>query len=125
MKPCVSRPLACLALAIVYTTSPVGAQQARQGAAATGQYRDLFKEAGHSDAEIRQKIDAAWQQLFHGDSATGTSPRAAGDRDGRGLLPTAAFVPPATPPATTAHLPSPPGRWSSFTFSPPRVNYRA
>ncbi len=36
------------------------------GAYATGQYRDLFTEAGHSAAETRQKIDAAFQQLFHG-----------------------------------------------------------
>ena len=36
---------------------------------ATGKYRDLFREAGHSDAEIRAKLDAAWRQLFHGDGA--------------------------------------------------------
>jgi oligosaccharide reducing-end xylanase len=39
------------------------------GAYATGQYRNLFAEAGHSQGEIRQKIDAAFQQLFHGDPA--------------------------------------------------------
>ncbi|HXO75349.1 MAG TPA: glycosyl hydrolase family 8, partial [Puia sp.] len=40
------------------------------GAYATGQYRNLFKESGHSEAEITAKIDKAFSQLFHGDSAT-------------------------------------------------------
>lgn len=37
------------------------------GAYATGRYRNLFAEDGHSSKEIRAKIDAAYQQLFHGD----------------------------------------------------------
>ena len=42
-----------------------------QGAVATGQYRNLFKEyLGKSDAEIDAKIEAAWQQLFYGDADT-------------------------------------------------------
>ena len=36
------------------------------GAYATGHYRNLFAEAGHSPAETRHKLDAAFQQLFHG-----------------------------------------------------------
>src|SRR5512135_2238992 len=37
------------------------------GAFESGQYRNLFTELlGKSDAEIRQKIDQAWQQLFYG-----------------------------------------------------------
>jgi oligosaccharide reducing-end xylanase len=40
------------------------------GAYATGQYRDLFLEAGHSPKEISAKIDAAFQQLFHGNPET-------------------------------------------------------
>ncbi len=40
------------------------------GAWATGKYRDLFKEDGHSEKQIRAKIDAAYQQLFHGDPQT-------------------------------------------------------
>ncbi|HEY5040714.1 MAG TPA: glycosyl hydrolase family 8 [Verrucomicrobiae bacterium] len=36
------------------------------GAYATGHYRNLFAEAGHSQKEIQQKIDSAFQQLFHG-----------------------------------------------------------
>jgi oligosaccharide reducing-end xylanase len=37
------------------------------GAYRTGQYRDLFAEIGHTQAESRAKIDRAFQQLFHGD----------------------------------------------------------
>lgn len=40
------------------------------GAYATGKYRNLFAEDGHSKKEIRAKIDAAYQQLFHGDKQT-------------------------------------------------------
>ncbi len=44
----------------------------RRGAAETGRYRNLFAEAGHSQGDIRRKINAAWLQLFHGDSVTQT-----------------------------------------------------
>src|SRR5688572_26503871 len=38
------------------------------GAAATGQYRNLFKEyLGKTDAEIETRIQGAWRQLFAGD----------------------------------------------------------
>ncbi len=37
------------------------------GAFATKKYRNLFAEIGKSPQEIRQKIDSAYQQLFHGD----------------------------------------------------------
>ena len=40
------------------------------GAYATGKYRNLFKEQGHTETEISAKIDAAFKQLFHGDTAT-------------------------------------------------------
>jgi oligosaccharide reducing-end xylanase len=40
------------------------------GAFATRQYRNLFLENGHPQQEIDQKINAAFRQLFHGDSAT-------------------------------------------------------
>jgi oligosaccharide reducing-end xylanase len=39
------------------------------GAFATGHYRNLFAENGHSPQEIQDKIDSAFQQLFHGDPA--------------------------------------------------------
>src|ERR1700727_3273447 len=41
-----------------------------KGAYKTGKYRNLFAEAGHSQAEIDAKIHAAYQQLFHGDGET-------------------------------------------------------
>jgi oligosaccharide reducing-end xylanase len=37
------------------------------GAFATGHYRNLFAEDGHSQKEVQDKVDAAFQQLFHGD----------------------------------------------------------
>lgn len=40
------------------------------GAYVTGHYRNLFAEAGHSQKEIQGKIDAAFQQLFHGNPET-------------------------------------------------------
>jgi oligosaccharide reducing-end xylanase len=40
------------------------------GAFTTGKYRNLFAELGKSPSEIRQKIDGAFQQLFHGDPNT-------------------------------------------------------
>jgi oligosaccharide reducing-end xylanase len=38
------------------------------GAYATGKYRNLFAENGHTDREIADKINLAFDQLFHGDS---------------------------------------------------------
>jgi oligosaccharide reducing-end xylanase len=40
------------------------------GAFASGNYRNLFAEAGHSEREISAKIDAAFQQLFYGNPKT-------------------------------------------------------
>ncbi|MBP1665789.1 MAG: glycoside hydrolase, partial [Bacteroidetes bacterium] len=40
------------------------------GAYATGRYRNLFLENGHSREEILKKNQVVFQQLFHGDSAT-------------------------------------------------------
>ncbi len=37
------------------------------GAFATGQYRNLFAEAGHPPQQVQAKINAAFQQLFRGD----------------------------------------------------------
>ena len=53
---------------------PISAQKAAgsdgSGAYRTGHYRDLFAEEGHSAKQSRAKIDAAFQQLFHGDKNT-------------------------------------------------------
>lgn len=48
------------------------------GAYASGRYRNLFREDGHSEKQIRAKIDAAYQQLFHGDRQTQAVAFAAG-----------------------------------------------
>jgi oligosaccharide reducing-end xylanase len=40
------------------------------GAYRTGHYRNLFVERGHSAAESRAKIEAAFQHFFHGDPQT-------------------------------------------------------
>src|SRR5215469_5214318 len=48
------------------------------GAYATAKYRNLFAEDGHSQKEIRAKIEAAYQQLFHGDPQTQAIAFAAG-----------------------------------------------
>src|SRR5258706_246653 len=50
--------------------SPADAAVDGSGAYATGQYRNLFAEAGHSPKEISAKIDAAFQQLFRGNPET-------------------------------------------------------
>src|SRR5436190_15949722 len=42
------------------------------GAYATGHYRNLFAEAGHSPEEISAKIQNAYQKLFHGDPQSET-----------------------------------------------------
>ncbi len=45
-------------------------QKATEGAFYTGNYRNLFAEAGHDGNEILQKNEKAFLQLFHGDSAS-------------------------------------------------------
>lgn len=42
------------------------------GAFATGHYRNLFAENGHSQKEIQAKVDSAFQQLFHGNPTNQT-----------------------------------------------------
>jgi oligosaccharide reducing-end xylanase len=50
----------------------VRSQADGSGAYSTGKYRNLFAERGHSRREIRQKIDGAFEQLFHGNPDTQT-----------------------------------------------------
>jgi len=40
------------------------------GAFATGHYRNLFVEAGHSPEAVKARINAVFEQLFHGDPNT-------------------------------------------------------
>lgn len=55
-----------------------GVDRDGSGAYRTGKYRSLFAEDGHSQREIRAKIDTAYQQLFHGDPKTQAIAFAAG-----------------------------------------------
>jgi oligosaccharide reducing-end xylanase len=63
-----------LALSLSFATAACAFAQQASGdgarAYATGKYRNLFVEDGHSPREIRAKIDAAYKQLFHGDPQT-------------------------------------------------------
>lgn len=63
------RRAAC-ALWLAFSLNGRGAEQLLgpdgNGAYATGKYRNLFAEAGHTPAEIQRKIDLSFQQLFHG-----------------------------------------------------------
>jgi oligosaccharide reducing-end xylanase len=60
----------CLAVFVSAHGAETPASADGKGAYATGKYRNLFAEAGQAQKEIRQKIDSAFQQLFHGDPAT-------------------------------------------------------
>ena len=65
----------CLAIVVVFTLPGVMRAQGTtgsdgSGAYRTGHYRDLFSEQGHSARQSRAKIDAAFEQLFHGDNKT-------------------------------------------------------
>src|ERR1039458_7748504 len=48
-------------------SKPAAAADNGAGAFATGHYPNLFAEDGHSQIEIRAKVDSAFAQLFHGD----------------------------------------------------------
>jgi oligosaccharide reducing-end xylanase len=67
-----------------------GAQHAQagdgSGAFASGKYRNLFAEDGHSRREVQAKIDAAYQQLFHGDPQTQAIVFAAGSNSDGPLM---------------------------------------
>ena len=39
---------------------------ATEGAAYTGNYRNLFREYGYSEDEINKKVESTWEKLFHG-----------------------------------------------------------
>ncbi len=54
----------------VYSCSSGNKADKDAGAYYTGNYRNLFLENGHGLAEINAKTEAAFQQLFHGDTAT-------------------------------------------------------
>ena len=68
MKP--ARMALLLVLASLSHASATSPENDGQGAYATGSYRNLFAESGHSTKEIDAKIASAFQQLFHGNPET-------------------------------------------------------
>lgn len=67
------RIAAMVAMLLLMASSMGIAKTAKEdgsGAYATGKYRNLFAEDGHSQKEIQAKIDAGFRQLFHGDKQT-------------------------------------------------------
>ena len=78
-------PVIGLLAGAVFQASAQPAAQDGSGAYATGMYRNLFAEDGHSPQEVQAKIDAAYQQLFHGDPHTQAIAFAAGS-NGNGPL---------------------------------------
>jgi oligosaccharide reducing-end xylanase len=72
----VKRVLAGGVMGLVCVAVQAGAQAARgesadgQGAFRTGRYRNLFAESGHSPQDADRRLQAAFQQLFHGDPQT-------------------------------------------------------
>jgi oligosaccharide reducing-end xylanase len=67
------------AAAVLTTTAQAQAGQAssaasegsgRNAQAQGGHYANLFEQAGYSHHSVKRKIEAAWQQLFHGDPGT-------------------------------------------------------
>jgi oligosaccharide reducing-end xylanase len=66
----------CVLMMVVFTTAcsetihPVTNTSEGSGAFATGKYRNLFVEIGHSHDEVVAKINSAFEQLFHGDPKT-------------------------------------------------------
>ncbi|KNY25430.1 glycosyl hydrolase family 8 [Pseudobacteroides cellulosolvens] len=73
IKKLLSLVLICSIIATYFVQAGVQSNAATpvipaQGAFETGVYRNLFKEAGHTDAEIKAKLEKEFQSLFHGDS---------------------------------------------------------
>lgn len=46
--------------------TPKAPVPATEGAAYTGNYRNLFKEYGYSEDEINEKVESTWEKLFYG-----------------------------------------------------------
>jgi oligosaccharide reducing-end xylanase len=82
------RWIAAVSVLLTTTASGWARDSPRDGAGAyaTGNYRDLFAEAGHSPTEVKSKIDAAYNQLFHGDPHTQAIAFAAGSNSNGPLM---------------------------------------
>ena len=62
--------LALIAAAFAGVVQAQSAPADGSGAYATGHYRNLFVEAGYSEKAVHKKVEATFQQLFHGDPQT-------------------------------------------------------
>jgi oligosaccharide reducing-end xylanase len=65
----VASVVSIVALALAASAAAIAAEPKLEdgsGAFATGKYRNLFVEAGHTPEQVQAKIDAAYGQLFHG-----------------------------------------------------------
>jgi oligosaccharide reducing-end xylanase len=58
---------ALMTLLLISCSAPEKINTVEAGSAVTGEYQNLFAEAGYSQTEIEAKIEAAFQQLFYGD----------------------------------------------------------
>ena len=65
-----NRMFNALAGALLLCAVAGGASSRMHAAVVTGEHRNLFAEAGHAPQEVSAKINAAFQQLFHGDPGT-------------------------------------------------------
>lgn len=70
-----------LALWVVSCTAPEKHNAVESGSALTGEYQNLFAEAGYADREIEEKIESAFQQLFYGDPESQAVYYPAGEND--------------------------------------------
>ena len=82
---CAQPPAGAAASAEAPALAAAPATTAAVGAVASGQYPDLFAEAGYPRAEVDARIQAAYQQLFHGDPAHQALYYADGENDNGAL----------------------------------------
>jgi oligosaccharide reducing-end xylanase len=68
----VALPVFLLLLTACASVGAENVSQAGSGAFASGQYRNLFVENGHSAAAVAEKINASFEQFFHGNPVTQT-----------------------------------------------------
>lgn len=62
--------LAVSALFLKITQGSAATTPPATGAYTTGVYRNLLKEAGYTDTDIQNKLNATWNQIFYGDTST-------------------------------------------------------
>ena len=79
---------AALSVAVITCVAAVaqGTPADGSGAYATGKYRNLLVESGYSKKAVREKIEATYQQLFHGDPQTQSVGFAAGQNENGPLM---------------------------------------